>query len=161
MIECDALALSIYLIEYSVNARVKYPTGWNGGRGLAEFEGRQLTTFHVAADGTHFRLNFTDKAGHPSTVTLPTECLNELLMTLPRIAAQALRARYKDSSLRLVFPAQEWRLESGEDRRVILTIGTGGGFEASYAFERAHLRNIADSVKDDDRAPSLTHRSLN
>lgn len=128
---------------------------------MAEIQGRQLTTFVVAADGRNFRLNFTDTKGQPSAVTLPTECLNELLMTLPRIVSQALRARYKDSSLRLVFPALEWRLESGEDRRVILTIGTGGGFEASFAFERAHLRNIANSVKDDDTAEVLFHRSLN
>jgi hypothetical protein len=116
---------------------------------LTEIEGRQLTTFDVAADGTRFRLNVTDTQGQPAAITLPSECLNELLMTLPRIASQALQARYRDRSLRLVFPAVEWRLESSGDRRVILTVGTGGGFEASFVFERVHLIDIADSVRDD------------
>jgi hypothetical protein len=122
---------------------------------LAELKGRNLTTFTVAADGTSFRLNFTDSEGRVSAITLPTECLNELLMTLPRLVSQALRARYKDSSLRLVFPADEWRLEKSVDTRVILTIGTGGGFEASFVFERDHLRSIADSVADDEAANAV------
>ncbi len=127
---------------------------------MAEIEGRRLTTFDVATDGVRFRLNFTDAQGQHSAVTLPTECLNELLMTLPRIASQARRARYNDSSLRLVFPATEWRVESSGDRGVILTIGTGGGFEASFVFERGHLRSIADSVRD-DVADAALQRILN
>lgn len=115
---------------------------------MAEIEGRRLTTYSVASDGKHFSLNFTDSEGRPAAVTLPTECLNELLMTLPRMISQALRARYRDSSLRLVFPAEQWQLAHGEDSRLILTIGTGGGFEASFAFEPDQLRSIADSVKD-------------
>ena len=91
---------------------------------------------------------------------VPTECLNELLMTLPRLVSQALRARYNDSSLRLVFPAEQWRLEKSDDTRVILTIGTGGGFEASFAFEPDHLRGIADSVADDAVEKAARH-SLN
>jgi hypothetical protein len=115
---------------------------------LAEIEGRQLTTYSVASDGKRFSLNFTDSEGRPAAVTLPTECLNELLMTLPRMISEALRARYRDSSLRLVFPAEQWQLAHGEDSRLILTIGTSGGFEASFAFEPDQLRSIADTVKD-------------
>ncbi|HZB89876.1 MAG TPA: hypothetical protein VE397_00445 [Stellaceae bacterium] len=115
---------------------------------MAEIEGRQLTTYSVASDGKRFSLNFTDSEGRPAAVTLPTECLNELLMTLPRMISEALRARYRDSSLRLVFPAEQWQLAHGEDSRLILTIGTSGGFEASFAFEPDQLRSIADTVKD-------------
>jgi hypothetical protein len=121
-------------------------------RRLAEIEGRQLITFDVAADGRRFRLNFTDAQGRPSALTLPTECLNDLLMTLPRIASRALHARYQDSSLRIVFPAEEWRLEGSDDRRLILTIGTSDGFEASFLLERDHLRDIADSLQDEAAA---------
>jgi hypothetical protein len=127
---------------------------------LADLKVRHLTTFAVAADGRTSRLNFTDSEGLPSAITLPTECLNELLMTLPRLVSQALRSRYNDSSLRLVFPADEWRLEKSGDTRVILTIGTGGGFEASFVFERDHLRGIADSVED-DAVKTAMRRSLN
>lgn len=128
---------------------------------MAEIEGRRLTTFDVTPDGTRFRLNFTDSRGQPSAVTLPTECLNELLMTLPRIVSQALQARYNDSSLRLVFPAEEWRIESSADRRIILTIGTGGGFEASFVFEREHLRTIADLAADDGKVETAIRQALN
>jgi hypothetical protein len=128
---------------------------------LAEIVGRRLTTFDVAADGARFRLNFIDAQGQPAAVTLPSECLNELLMTLPRIASQALKARYNDSSLRLVFPALEWQVETSGDRRVIVTIGTGGGFEASFVFTRDHLRMIADSVKDDAAVDASVQRILN
>jgi len=131
------------------------------GTALAEIEGRRLTTFDVAADGTHFRLNFIDAKGQPAAVTLPSECLNELLMTLPRIASQALKARFRDSSLRLVFPALEWQVETSGDSRVIVTIGTGGGFEASFVFTRDHLRSIADSVRDDGAVDGTVRRTLN
>ena len=127
---------------------------------MAELEGRRLTTFTVATDGRSFRLNFTEASGQASAVTLPTECLNQLLMTLPRLASQALRARYRDNSLRMVFPAEEWRLEAGTDDRVILTIGTSGGFEASFSFEPDHLRRIADSVAE-EHIDAQSRRSLN
>jgi hypothetical protein len=120
---------------------------------LTEIEGRHLTTFDVAPDGRRFRLNFTDAEGQPSTLTLPTECLNALLMTLPRIASRALHARYGDSSLRIVFPAEEWRLEGGDGGRLILTIGTCGGFEASFLLERDDLLEIAESLRDEAMAP--------
>jgi DNA polymerase III sliding clamp (beta) subunit (PCNA family) len=119
---------------------------------LAEIEGRHLTAFDVAPDGKRFRLNFTDDQGRPAAITLPTECLNDLLMTLPRIVSRALHARYRDSSLRVVFPAEEWRLEGSDDHRLILTIGTSGGFEASFLVEREHLRDIVDSLQDEAAA---------
>jgi hypothetical protein len=128
---------------------------------LAEIEGQCLTTFEVAPDGRHCRLNFTDAEGRPAALTLPTECLNELMMTLPRIVSQSLRARYQDSSLRLVFPAAEWRLESTGTRRVILTIGMGDGFEASFAFERTQLREIGNRLSDDEAADASMRHSLN
>jgi hypothetical protein len=125
---------------------------------LAELEGKRLTTFAVAADGKNFTLHFTDAEDQPSAITLPTECLSVLLMTLPRIASRALRSRYNDASLRLVFPADAWRIENADKSRVILTIGTGGGFEASFAFQRAELRGIADYVGDDEIAAAMNHR---
>jgi hypothetical protein len=128
---------------------------------LADIDGRRLTTFDVTADGGSFRLNLIDAEGQPAAVTLPSECLNELLMTLPRIATQALKARYNDSSLRLVFPALEWQVEASGDCSVIVTIGTGGGFEASFVFTRDHLRMIADSVRDDATVENSVRRSLN
>lgn len=128
---------------------------------MTDIEGQGLTTFDVSPDGKSFRLSFTGTDGQPAAIRLPTECLNQLLMTLPSLVSQALRARYKDSSLRVVFPAAEWRLESSDDSRLILTIGTGGGFEASFIFERNHLRDIGETVKDDQAVDSLTKHHLN
>ena len=68
---------------------------------------QKATTFDVASDGTSFRMNFICRDGGLVSLSLPTECLTELIMTLPRMMRQALRARHHDESLRLVYPADK------------------------------------------------------
>ena len=41
-----------------------------------------------------------------ASVVLPIECLSDLLMTFPGLIEQALRRRYRDPSLRMVYLAE-------------------------------------------------------
>ena len=60
---------------------------------VKDFVVQKLTTFNIAANGTRCRMNFISGDGDQACLSLPTDCLTELIMTLPRMARQALRAR--------------------------------------------------------------------
>ena len=97
-------------------------------------DGKRLTSFDVAPDGSLFRLNLIDAEDKAVSVALPTGCLNELLMTLPRIITQAMHAKYGDNSMRLVYALGDWRLETAAgDERLILTLRTTDGFDVAFA----------------------------
>jgi hypothetical protein len=129
-----------------------------------EFEGsvvdifcKSLTTFDVAPDGTFFRMNFVDVGDRPATVVFPAECLSELLMTIPRIVTQAMRAKYGDSSLRLVYPLADWQLETAAgDRRLILTLKTADGFEVAFALGSDDLQAMMEATGNADPATEIT-----
>ena len=109
----------------------------------AEIEGKTLTSFQVSPDGTQFRLNLRDSEGGPASITLPTDCLNQLVMTMPRIAAEALRLRYRDNSLRLVYPISDWTIESAlGDPKFILTLRTPDGFEIAFAIGQEDIARM-------------------
>lgn len=120
--------------------------------------GRSLAKVEVAADGASFDLHITDAAGRPAKLTLPTECLGELLMTLPRVVARALRAKHGDNSLRLVYPLADWRLETSvADPRLILTMSTPDGFEVAFSLLRSDIDSIADTAS---QAASVERRRI-
>ena len=55
-------------------------------------------------------------------------------MTLPALATAALRAQYQDSSLRLVYPLEKFRLEAvAGDPASILTLATPDGYEVCFS----------------------------
>jgi hypothetical protein len=108
-----------------------------------------LTTFEVAPDGTTLRMGVIDSDGKPACVVIPSTCLNRLLMTLPDMMHRSLQARFNDDSLRVVFPAEKWRLErTAFADQFILTLATSGGFEASFGFDDLGLRDLADALVD-------------
>jgi hypothetical protein len=59
---------------------------------MNEMTASALTTFEVALDGSSVRLNLLDQEGRPASVTLPAQCVNQLLMTIPRMVETALRS---------------------------------------------------------------------
>ncbi len=73
--------------------------------------GKRLTTFDISPDGSRFCMNVADETGCHRGLSLPAECLVQLIMTLPEMASKALRTRYRDNSLRIVYPlgAMVWR----------------------------------------------------
>ena len=114
----------------------------------------RLTTFSVAADGGSVSIGVADETGAPCALMLPSECLQALVMSLPEMAAQTLRRKHDDPNLRLVFPVENWAVEtSTEARRLILTFATADGFRASFALFADELLEIASTALGGEEAP--------
>lgn len=105
--------------------------------------GEKLIAYEVAGDGTRFRISFICAGGELGSLSLPTECIQALIMTLPRMMTQALLARYNDSSLRLVYPAETVRIEGSPDANTfLLTFTTPDGFTVSFAVSNQQLAEL-------------------
>jgi len=72
---------------------------------------QRLTKFSVAADGGSIAIGVADEEDGTYALMLPTECLRELMMTLPEMMRRALQLQHHDPSLRLVYPAAGWDVE--------------------------------------------------
>ncbi len=127
-----------------------------------EIVGKVLTTTHVVQDGSQISLGFEDSEGRPSKITLPSRCVHQLLMTLPHLIALALRAQYRDDSLRLVFPLNEWRIEtaSGTDD-VILSLRTEDGFEVAFAVAPQAINQMHACVQNSIAVPAHSPATVN
>lgn len=67
-------------------------------------------------------------------------------MTLPQIMNIALRKRYHDETLRLVYPAKEIRIElSSNLKTVIGTFITDDGFEISLGMTKEQLAIFSEA----------------
>ena len=121
---------------------------------MADAKAAALTTCQVAADGDGVRLAYVDEGGRPGSLALPTESLLRLIITLPRLAAAALRNQRQDPSLRIVYPIRDFRLEAAAgSRSVILTLATLDGFEVAFAVPPATIAQLhaaldADAPRD-------------
>lgn len=115
---------------------------------MTVINGAALTTFVVAPDGSTISINVTDENSRPGSLVLPADCLRALIMTLPAMMQQALRRRYHDPSLRLVYPLGNWRLEtSTEPGKLILTLSASDGFEVAFAVTEDELKQFARAAK--------------
>ncbi|WP_376093989.1 hypothetical protein ACE7GA_00245 [Roseomonas sp. CCTCC AB2023176] len=118
------------------------------GAGDVHIRGEALLDCGVAPDGSLVRLGLRDEAGVPTHLTLPADCLAQLLMTLPRLASEALRRRHRDASLRVVYPLGGWRVEATPDgARRILTLSTEDGFAGSFVVPFGWLGEIAEAAE--------------
>jgi hypothetical protein len=111
------------------------------------------TTVDVSPDGTDFCMNFLCRDGDEVSLSLPTECLNWLAIIIPQLNRQALRARYHDNSLRLVYPTDNVRIERSSDpKAVIATLTTQEGYEVSFRLTSQQMtvfRTAADVIESD------------
>lgn len=106
--------------------------------------GQELLSFDVAVDGSRIRMSFSQPDGTLTALNLPSDCLQAMVMTLPKMMAEVLRARHNDESLRLVYPAHMVRVEQASDpSTLILTLATPDGFEVSFALAGRHLKTLA------------------
>ena len=78
---------------------------------MTVIRGRQLTAFDVSPDGESFAIHVTDEQARPGTLVPPAECLNALMMTLPRDGRRSLRRRFQDDTMRVVYPVGNWEVE--------------------------------------------------
>jgi hypothetical protein len=114
-----------------------------------DIEAAALTDFEIASDGTGVRMNLRDSEGQAASLTLPSECINQLLMTLPSMARLALRARYGDGTLRIVYPIGQWTIErAGGHRAVVVTFGTPDGFEVSFSLSRDQCESLSETLAE-------------
>jgi hypothetical protein len=119
----------------------------------------KLTGFELSADGQSLRINLDRPDGERAAVVLPAECLSSLLMTFPGLIEQALRRRYGDPSLRMVYPAESWDLQQAADgSALILSLATPDQFEVSFALSFPTGRRIAAALDEaEEPAPPQRH----
>jgi hypothetical protein len=102
--------------------------------------GKELTSYEIASDGSWFRMSFGCANGKHGSLTLPTECIQALIMTLPRMMNQALLARHGDDTRRLVYPTEIVRVEGSPDPNIfIVTFVTPDGFSVSFSLTGEQL----------------------
>jgi hypothetical protein len=113
---------------------------------------RRLTKFSVAADGGSIVIGVADEGGRAGALMLPTECLRELMITLPEMMRRALRLQHDDPSLRLVYPAAGWDIErSTVPGTFIVTLRTPDGFHIAFALSAVDLSHMADAAQEPAR----------
>ena len=114
------------------------------------------TTRQVASDGDGVRLRYVDRAGWPGSPALPPECRIRLIITLPRLAAAALRNQHHDWSLRDVCPIGGFRMATAAGSpSAILTLATPDGFEVAFELPPATIAQLHPALDADARrAPS-------
>lgn len=117
---------------------------------MTDIAGKSLAHCDVAVDGSEVRINLEAKSGDPLSVTLPVNCIQQLLMTLPDVISRAIKAKYGDDSLRLVFPLDDWKLETctNDAAELILTLRTTDGFEVSFSAQRRDIMQMAGTAKE-------------
>ena len=121
----------------------------------SDIEVRRLINFETAADGTAIRLLVEDIAGRTIAIILTIETLSALLMTLPRMASNAIKRAHNDPTMRITYPATDFQIELSPGNVRILTIGTPDGFTVSFSLTEefsqelgeAHLKGIGQRAK--------------
>jgi hypothetical protein len=112
-----------------------------------EIMGEELIDYAVAPDGSRFRIRFRSLDGSERSISFPQECLRSLIMTLPRMMVQALRARHCDESLRLVYTASVVGVERSSDPSIIiLTLSTIDRFEVSFGLTVEQMLAIGEAA---------------
>jgi hypothetical protein len=130
--------------------RCQEHTGADLAMGISDkIFGDKLTTFELAPDGSRFCMSVADETGQSRGLGLPSECLVQLIMTLPEMASQALRMRYRDDSLRIVYPLGAMRVEAAHiDETTILTLATHDGFAVSFGLTAHDLKRLENTARD-------------
>ncbi len=120
-----------------------------------DIEVRRLINFETATDGTAVRLLVDDVAGRTVGIIFTIETLSALLMTLPTMAASAIKRAHNDQTMRITYPATDFQIELSPGNVRILTIGTPDGFTVSFSLTEefsqelgeAHLKGIGQRAK--------------
>ena len=71
----------------------------------------RLTTCDVINDGEAVRLGLVNQAGYSVSLDMSVEQAESVVMTLPQLLSNALKARTGDPDARFVFPVGQWTLE--------------------------------------------------
>ena len=67
------------------------------------------------------------------------------MMTLPEMVKRSLRQRFRDHTMRVVYPVGSWDVEgSPQAGTVIVTLRTPDGFEVSFGLAALDLLRMAN-----------------
>jgi hypothetical protein len=114
----------------------------------SHIDARHLTGLELAKDGACFALQGVDGNGADWSLHLPSDCLQQLILTLPNLALKAMRAQHNDDTLRIVYPAHSCTVELASDQRTfILTLRTEDGFHVSFGLSGGQCETIGDSPR--------------
>src|SRR5262249_55116126 len=103
----------------------------------------------IEPDGSRFCMNVADETGRERGLSLPSDCLTQLIMTLPEMASKALKMRYRDNTLRIVYPLCALQAEASPiEQLTILTLSTTNWFTDSFGLTSDDLRQLERTARD-------------
>jgi len=107
---------------------------------MTVIRGKELKTFGLAPDGESFAIHVMDEQSRPAMLVLPSECLHELMMTLPEMVRRSLQLRFREQLMRVVYPVGSWDVERGQTPgSAVVTLRTPDGFEVSFGLSALDL----------------------
>jgi hypothetical protein len=86
--QCTSISTKVEMTL--VGGKVVYDRSQSESR--RQIDAAELTTFDVEASGQSVRINVRDHAGWPAALSLPADCLPQLLMALPKMTQRALHS---------------------------------------------------------------------
>ncbi len=123
-------------------------------------ESQSLTPCEIAPDGSTVLLGFVDTDGKPATIRLSLNQVGSLAMTLPELINKALRARFKDQSLRYAYPLASWAVERSSDPTTgMVTLSTVDGFSVCFSMRRELQGELGEALVTEHAA--TTHMFVN
>ena len=116
-------------------------------------ESQSLTACDVTPDGSAILLGLIDKDGKPATIRLSINQVGALAMTLPDLITKALRSRFKDQSLRYVYPLASWAIEQSSDLATgMVTLSTTDGFTVCFSMEGELQSELGEALVSEHAA---------
>lgn len=112
-----------------------------------KIDARQLTQCRVVEGGDEISLGLIAGNGEAVELKVSASDACAMAMTLPRLLKASIKEKYRDNSLRYVFPLDGWQVETASDgKQVIVTLTTGNGFEVSFASNPETGRSLGSAL---------------
>jgi hypothetical protein len=119
----------------------------------------RLMACQVDGSGENIRLSAEDTHGGLLHLHLTVEQIGALAMTLPHLLSTAIKARYRDETLRYVFPLMDFALENAAgSASAILSLKTPDGYAVSFAISPEMLAALAESCGNTETGEALLSR---
>lgn len=108
---------------------------------------KKLSDYAVAADGKSISLGVVDANDRDIQLSMSVDQLGMLVMTLPGLIEKALRAKYRDATLRYCHPTGDYFVEQASDpNALIVTMRTPDGFGVSFSMSRQQADILGDAL---------------
>jgi hypothetical protein len=119
-----------------------------------KIDARGLTGCSVVEGGERISLGMVDEKGEALELKVSASDACAIAMTLPTLLNLSMKEKFRDESLRYVFPLDDWKIETASDgKQIIVTLTTGQGYEVSFASPPDACRLLGSAL-----AAPLEHR---